>query len=58
MRSSLQAAKTACLLGVLLLSLAPLASAEPKEEVAGATAAWAQALGQDEQRWQIGRAHV
>jgi uncharacterized protein (TIGR02246 family) len=48
MRSSLQAANTACVLSVVLLSLVSVASAEPKDEVAGATAAWAQALGMDE----------
>jgi uncharacterized protein (TIGR02246 family) len=48
MRSSLQAANTAWALSVALLSLVSVASAEPKDEVAGATAAWAQALGMDE----------
>jgi uncharacterized protein (TIGR02246 family) len=35
-------------LGIVLLSFAPVASAEPKDDVAAATTAWAQALGQDE----------
>src|SRR5262245_6287940 len=35
-------------LSIALLSLAPLASAEPKEEVAAAGSAWARALGEDD----------
>ena len=48
MRSSLRAATAACVLTLALLSLVPVASAEPKDDVAAATASWAQALGQDE----------
>jgi uncharacterized protein (TIGR02246 family) len=48
MRSSLQAANTACVLSLVLLSVVPVASAEPKDEVSGATATWAHALGLDE----------
>src|SRR4029077_37861 len=35
-------------LGVHSFSLSPSAAAEPKDEVAAATAAWAQALGEDD----------
>jgi uncharacterized protein (TIGR02246 family) len=48
MQAALKTANVACVLGIVLLSLAPLAAAEPKDEVAAATTAWAQALGQDE----------
>jgi uncharacterized protein (TIGR02246 family) len=48
MRSCLQATNFACALGLVLLSLAPAASADPKDDVAATVAAWAQALGQDE----------
>jgi uncharacterized protein (TIGR02246 family) len=48
MRSSLQAACPGFVLVIALLSLVPAASAEPKEEVAAATATWAQALGEDD----------
>jgi hypothetical protein len=46
MRTSLQAVVIA--LGVTVFWLTPPASAEPKDEVAAATAAWAQALGEDD----------
>jgi uncharacterized protein (TIGR02246 family) len=48
MRSSFQTATAACAFTLALLSLVPVASAEPKDDVAAATASWAQALGQDE----------
>jgi uncharacterized protein (TIGR02246 family) len=48
MRSSLPFATAACVFSLALLSFMSAASAEPKDEVAGATAAWAQALGQDD----------
>jgi uncharacterized protein (TIGR02246 family) len=48
MRYRLHAASTACMLSLLVTSVMPGAAAEPKDEVAAATAAWAQALGQDE----------
>jgi uncharacterized protein (TIGR02246 family) len=35
-------------LSIVLLSFAPIASAGPKEDVAAATLAWAQALGEDD----------
>ena len=46
MRASLQVVGVA--LAFTIISLSPIAAAEPKEEVAAATAAWAQALGEDD----------
>jgi uncharacterized protein (TIGR02246 family) len=46
MRTSLQAVVIA--LGFTVFSFTPSAAAEPKDEVAAATAAWAQALGEDD----------
>jgi uncharacterized protein (TIGR02246 family) len=46
MRASLQVVGVA--LALTIVSLSPIAAAEPKEEVAAATAAWAQALGEDD----------
>ena len=48
MRFPMQAATAACVLNLMLLPIGPGAAAEPKDEVAGAAASWAQALGQDE----------
>jgi uncharacterized protein (TIGR02246 family) len=48
MPSMLQAAHAACVLSLVVLAAPPLASAEPKDDVAASTATWAQALGQDE----------
>ena len=48
MRSSVKTANAAWVLGLVLLSVVPVASAEPKDEVAAAASSWAQALGQDE----------
>ncbi len=48
MRTSLQAMGTGLALALLFSSLAPTASAEPKDEVAAATSAWARALGEDD----------
>jgi uncharacterized protein (TIGR02246 family) len=48
MRSTLRSLGAALLLGIVLTSLAPVASAEPKEEVAAAAATWARALGDDD----------
>ena len=48
MQAAFKTANVACVLGIVLLSFSPLASAEPKDEVAAVTATWAQALGQDE----------
>jgi hypothetical protein len=47
MRSSLKVVTTGFGLSIVLLSFAPVASAEPKEDVAAATSAWG-ALGEDE----------
>jgi uncharacterized protein (TIGR02246 family) len=46
MRASLQVVGVA--LAFTIISLSPIAAAEPKEEVAAVTAAWAQALGEDD----------
>jgi uncharacterized protein (TIGR02246 family) len=46
MRTSLQAVVIA--LGFTVFWFSPPAAAEPKDEVAAATAAWAQALGEDD----------
>jgi uncharacterized protein (TIGR02246 family) len=48
MRFSAKAASVVSVLTVILLSLAPAASAGPKEDVAAAAAAWATALGTDD----------
>src|SRR5437660_2205505 len=48
MQTSLQAVSAGFALTFALLSLAPIASAEPKEDVAAATSTWARALGEDE----------
>ena len=46
MRASLQVMGVA--LALTIISLSAVGAAEPKEEVAAATAAWAQALGEDD----------
>ena len=48
MRCSLKAASTGFALTIILLSLAPVASAGPKEDVAAAALSWARALGEDD----------
>jgi uncharacterized protein (TIGR02246 family) len=48
MRFSAKAASDASVLTVILLSLAPAASAGPKEDVATASSSWATALGTDD----------
>jgi uncharacterized protein (TIGR02246 family) len=48
MQSYLKTGSRGLVLGIVLLSFAPLASAEPKEEVAAAAVTWAQALGEDD----------
>jgi uncharacterized protein (TIGR02246 family) len=48
MRSSPNLASAALALGIVFLSFASSAFVEPKEEVAAATLAWGQALGQDD----------
>ena len=48
MRSSPKLASTALALNLMLLSFASSAFVEPKEEVAAATLAWGQALGEDD----------
>jgi uncharacterized protein (TIGR02246 family) len=48
MRFSAKVASVGSALTVILLSLSPLASAGPKEDVASAAASWAAALGEDE----------
>jgi uncharacterized protein (TIGR02246 family) len=48
MRFSAKVATAGSVLTVILLSLAPAASAEPKEDVAAAAASWATALGADD----------
>jgi uncharacterized protein (TIGR02246 family) len=48
MRFSAKAASDASVLTVILLSLAPAASAGPKEDVARASSLWATALGTDD----------
>jgi uncharacterized protein (TIGR02246 family) len=48
MRFSAKVASAGSVLTVILLSLAPAASAEPKEDVAAAAASWATALGADD----------
>ena len=48
MRSSLKLVAEGIVVGVALLLVISVASAGPKEDVAAATAKWAQALGQDD----------
>ncbi len=48
MRTSLQAVGAGLALAILFSSLAPTASAEPKDDVAATTSAWARALGEDD----------
>jgi len=48
MPSSLKAMSAGFALSIVLLSLAPVASAEPKDEVAAAALTWARALGEDD----------
>jgi len=48
MRSTLGSLGVGLLLGIVLMSLAPVALAEPKEEVLTAAATWARALGDDD----------
>ena len=48
MRFSLKAASAGFTLTIILLSLAAVASAGPKEDVAAVGATWAQALGEDD----------
>jgi len=48
MQISLPAVSAGFTLAFVLLSLAPTASAEPKDDVAAAASAWARALGEDD----------
>jgi uncharacterized protein (TIGR02246 family) len=48
MRFSSKAVSAGFALSIVLLSLAPVASAEPKDEVAAAALTWARALGEDD----------
>ncbi|WGD54919.1 SgcJ/EcaC family oxidoreductase [Bradyrhizobium sp. CB1650] len=48
MESSPKVVSTGLALIIVLLSFVPVASAEPKEDVAAATAAWGRALGEDD----------
>ena len=48
MQSSPKVVSVGLALSTVLLSFVPVASAEPKEEVAAATSAWASALGEDD----------
>jgi uncharacterized protein (TIGR02246 family) len=48
MRFYLKVASTGFALSIFLLSFVPVASAGPKEDVAAATLAWGQALGEDD----------
>jgi uncharacterized protein (TIGR02246 family) len=48
MRFSLKAARAGSTLTIMLLLLAPVASAGPKEDVSAAAATWARALGEDD----------
>ena len=48
MRASLQVVGVALTLAFTVSSLSSTAAAEPKDEVAAAAAAWAQALGEDD----------
>ena len=47
MRTPMKAVSARFALSIVLLSLAPIASAEPKDDVAEAALTWAQALGED-----------
>ena len=47
MRASLQVVGVAPTLAFTIISLSSITAAEPKDEVAAATVAWAQALGED-----------
>jgi uncharacterized protein (TIGR02246 family) len=47
MRAPMKTVSSRFALSIVLLSLAPIASAEPKDDVAGAALTWAQALGED-----------
>jgi uncharacterized protein (TIGR02246 family) len=47
MRAPMKTVSARFALSIVLLSLAPIASAEPKDDVAGAALTWAQALGED-----------
>jgi hypothetical protein len=48
MRSSWKGVNAGLALSVVLLSLVPVASAEPKDDVAAATWTWARMLGEDD----------
>jgi len=48
MRFSSKVVSAGFALSIVLLSLAPVASAEPKDEVAAAALTWARALGEDD----------
>jgi uncharacterized protein (TIGR02246 family) len=48
MRSSWKGVNAGLALSVVLLSLVPVASAEPKDDVAAATLTWARMLGEDD----------
>jgi len=48
MRASLQVVCVALTVAFTVFSLSATAAADPKDEVAAATTAWAQALGQDD----------
>src|ERR1700675_2370780 len=48
MKLSLRDLSAVCALSLLLLSPAPVAAFEPKEDVATAAVTWARALGEDE----------
>jgi uncharacterized protein (TIGR02246 family) len=48
MRSSWKGINAGLALSVVLLSLVPVASAEPKDDVAAATLTWARMLGEDD----------
>jgi uncharacterized protein (TIGR02246 family) len=48
MRSSWKGVNAGLALSVVLLSLVPVASAEPKDDVAAATMTWARMLGEDD----------
>lgn len=48
MRAFLQVAGVGLTLAISVISFSPTAAAEPKDEVAAATAAWAHAFGEDD----------
>ena len=48
MRASPKVVGVGLTLAVIVSSFSPTTAAEPKDEVAAATAAWAQALGEDD----------